>query len=60
MTGSVDLVGLAVIVVVLWILTVIFRLRSRWHLYFLFRRVLLTAVVIAVVAFCWNLVTALR
>ena len=60
MTGSIDLVGLAVIVVVLWILTVIFRLRSWWHLYFVFRRVLLTAVVIAVVAFCWNLVLAFR
>ena len=60
MAGSIDLAGLAVIVVVLWILTVIFRVRSKWHLYFIFRRVLFTAVVIAVVAFCWNLVLAFR
>jgi hypothetical protein len=60
MPGSIDLVALAAIVVVLWMLTVIFRLMSRWHLYRIFRRVLLTAVVIAIVAFCWNLATAWR
>ena len=60
MPGSIDLVALAAIVVVLWILTVVFRVMSRWHLYVIFRRVLLTAVVIAIVAFCWNLVTAWR
>jgi hypothetical protein len=60
MPGSIDLVALAAIVVVLWMLTVIFRVMSRWHLYFIFRRVLLTAVFIAIVAFCWNLATAWR
>jgi len=29
-------------------------------LYFVFRRVLLTAIVLAIVAFCWNLVLAFR
>ena len=60
MPGSIDLAALAAIVVVLWMLTVIFRVLSRWHLYFIFRRVLLTAVFIAIVAFCWNLATASR
>lgn len=60
MPGSIDLVALAAIVVALWILTVIFRVMSRWHLYFIFRRVLLTAVFIAIVAFCWNLAAAWR
>ena len=60
MPGSIDLVALAVLVVVLWILTVVFRLVSQPHLYRLFRRVLLTAVVVAVAAFCWNLVLAFR
>ena len=60
MPGSIDLVALAAIVVVLWMFTVMFRVMSRWHLYFIFRRVLLTAVFIAIVAFCWNLVTSVR
>ena len=60
MPGSIDLVALAAIVVFLWILTVVFRVTSRWALYFVFRRVLLTAVVLAIVAFCWNLVLAFR
>lgn len=60
MPASIDLATLAAIVVVLWMLTVIFRLMSRWHLYFIFRRVLLTAVFIAIVVFCWNLATAWR
>ena len=60
MPGSIDLVALAAIVVLLWILTVVFRVTSRWALYFVFRRVLLTAVVLAIVAFCWNLVLAFR
>jgi hypothetical protein len=55
-----DMVGLAVIVVVLWILTVITRVRSRYHLYPTFRRALLTAVAVAIAVFCWNLVTAYR
>jgi hypothetical protein len=55
MPGSIDLTGLAVVVVALWILTVIFRVMSRWHLYLVFRRVLLTAVAVAIVVFCWNL-----
>ena len=60
MPGSIDLVALAAIVVFLWILTVVFRVTSRWALYFVFRRVLLTAVVLAIVAFCGNLVLAFR
>ncbi len=60
MPGSIDLTALAVVVVALWILTVIFRVKSRWHLYVIFRRALLTAVVVAIVAFCWNLVLAFR
>ena len=60
MPGSIDLVALAAVVVVLWMLTVIFRVMSRWHLYVIFRRVLLTAVVIAIVAFCWKLTTSWR
>jgi len=60
MPGSIDLVALAAIVVVLWMLTVVFRVLSRWHLYLIFRRVMLTAVVIAIAAFCWNLITSLR
>ena len=47
--------GLAAIVVLLWILTLIARATSRWHLYLVFRRVLLTAVALAIVVFCWNL-----
>jgi type VI protein secretion system component VasK len=60
MPGTIDLAPLAAIVVILWILTVIFRVKSRWHLYPVFRRVLLTAVVMAVAAFCWNLVQTWR
>jgi hypothetical protein len=60
MPGSIDLVALAAIVVFLWLLTVVFRATSRWGLYFVFRRVLLTAVVLAIIAFCWNLVLAFR
>ena len=60
MPGAIDLVPLAVIVVALWLLTLVFRVRSRHHLYPIFRRALLTAIAVAVVVFCWNLVTALR
>ncbi len=55
MPRSIDLIGLAVIVVVLWILTIVARATSRWHLYVVFRRVLLTAVAVGIAAFCWNL-----
>ncbi len=60
MPGPIDLVPLAVVVVVLWILTVVTRARSRHTLYPAFRRALLTAVAVAIAMFCWNLVTALR
>jgi hypothetical protein len=60
MPGPIDLAGLAVVVVALWVLTVIFRVKSRWHLYIIFRRALLTAVVVAIAVFCWNLATSLR
>jgi type VI protein secretion system component VasK len=60
MPGPIDLAGLAVVVVALWVFTVIFRLKSRWHLYVVFRRALLTAVVVAIAVFCWNLATSLR
>jgi hypothetical protein len=52
--------GLAVVVVALWVLTVISRVKSRWHLYPIFRRALLTAVAVAIAVFCWNLATAWR
>ena len=52
--------GLAVVVVALWVLTVIFRVKSRWHLYPIFRRALFTAIVVALAVFCWNLATAWR
>ncbi len=55
MPRSIDLVGLAVLVVLLWILTLIARATSRWQLYLVFRRVLLTAVALAIAVFCWNL-----
>lgn len=57
---EIDMVGLAVIVLILWILTVIARVRSRYHLYPTFRRALLTAVAVAIAVFCWNVVTARR
>jgi len=60
MPGPVDLVPLAVVVLVLWILTVVTRARSRHTLYPAFRRALLTAVVVAIVVFCWNLVLTFR
>jgi hypothetical protein len=60
MPGSIDLVALAAVVVVLWILTLVFRVKSRWHLYPVFRRALWTAVLIGAAAFCWNVVTAWR
>jgi hypothetical protein len=56
MPGPIDLSALAVVVVVLWIMTVITRARSRHHLYPTFRRALLTAVAVAIVVFCWNLI----
>jgi hypothetical protein len=55
MPGPIDLSALAVVVVVLWILTVVARARSRHHLYPTFRRALFTAVAVAIVVFCWNL-----
>ena len=57
---AIDMVGLAVIVVILWILTVIARVRSRHHLYPTFRRALLTAVAVAIAVFCWNVVQTMR
>ena len=60
MPASIDLVPLAVVVVVLWILTVATRARSRHNLYPTFRRALLTAVVVAIAVFCWNLVMTFR
>jgi hypothetical protein len=60
MPGSIDMAGLAVVVVALWVLTVIFRVKSRWHLYPIFRRALFTAIVVALAVFCWNLATAWR
>jgi hypothetical protein len=60
MPRSIDLVGLAVVVVLLWILTLIARATSRWQMYLVFRRVLLTAVALAIAVFCWNLWQSLR
>ena len=60
MPGPIDLVPLAVVVVVLWILTAVTRARSRHHLYPAFRRALFTAVAVAIAVFCWNLVLTFR
>ena len=54
MPGPIDLVPLAAVVTTLWVLTVVSRRRSKDHLYRVFRRALLTAVLVAIVAFCWN------
>jgi hypothetical protein len=59
MPGSIDLAPLAVVVTVLWLLTVVARAKSRHHLYPVFRRALLTAVVVALMVFAWNLTWAL-
>jgi hypothetical protein len=56
----IDLAALAAVVVVLWMLTVIFRLTSKWHLYLVFRRALITAVVVGIIVFFWNVATAWR
>jgi hypothetical protein len=60
MPGSIDLVPLAVLVTLFWILTVIFRARSRHHLYPVFRRALWAAVVVTLAVFCWNLALSFR
>jgi len=57
---GIDLAALAAVVVVLWMLTVIFRLTSKWHLYLVFRRALITAVVVGIIVFFWNVATAWR
>ena len=51
--------ALAIVVVALWVLTVITRVKSCGHLYPIFRRALLTAVAVAVAVFFWNLALSL-
>jgi hypothetical protein len=59
MPGTIDMVPLGIVVSTLWLLTMVCRARSYHHLYPVFRRALLTAVIVGIVVFCWNVVWAL-
>ena len=59
MPGPIDLTPLAVVVAALWVMTTVSRARSLHHLYPVFRRALYTAILAALVVFCWNVAWAL-